>query len=114
MDKKVKKYQSFLLDFLNEYAQRMNRPPEANSYVIADKENHHYQLVVTGWRGIKRRHTIPFHFDIVDDKIWVQLNNTDVDLDSVFEDAGIPKKDIVVGWHPESLRKTEDYEYAVA
>ena len=114
MDNRIKKYQSFILGFLNDQAEQMDNPPESVSYVIADKENHHYQLVLTGWKGIKRTHTIPFHFDIIDGKIWVQLNNTDVNLDAVFDEAGIPKKDIVVGWHPDSYRKMEGYEYGIA
>ncbi len=114
MDKKVKKYESNILTFLNKYASRMKQPPEWETYVISDKVNHHYQLVLTGWRGTRRSHSIPFHFDIKNGKIWVQLNNTDVDLDSEFKEWGVPKKDIVVGWHSDFLRHMEGYEYGVA
>lgn len=113
MDKKIKTYQRFILDFLNEYAAKMNQHKEFHAYVLADKEKHHYQLVRTGWRGKQRIHTIPFHFDIIEGKIWLQLNNTDIDLDAVFDKAGIPKKDIVLAWHRDYLRKRADYEYGV-
>jgi hypothetical protein len=53
-----------------------------------------------------------FHFDIKDGKIWVQENNTDVELDKDLEEMGISKKEIVVGFHHPLMREHSDYATA--
>lgn len=47
-----------------------------------------------------------------DGKIWVQENNTDIELDKDFEEMGISKKEIVVGFHHPKMRELSDYATA--
>jgi hypothetical protein len=49
------------------------------------------------------------HFDIKDDKIWIQCNFTDVDIAQELMELGIPREDIVLGFHPAYLRPYTDY-----
>jgi hypothetical protein len=59
--------------------------------------------------GKKRVYACVMHFDIKDDKIWIQCNFTDVDIAQELMELGIPREDIVLGFHPAYLRPYTDY-----
>ncbi|MCU0348900.1 MAG: XisI protein, partial [Saprospiraceae bacterium] len=46
-----------------------------------------------------RVYYIVFQMDIKDGKIWVQQDTTDVPIVQRLLDAGVPKSDIVLGFH---------------
>jgi hypothetical protein len=46
--------------------------------LLADKEKHQYQLLVSGWQQLKRVHGIVAQMDIRDNLIWVQEDGTDI------------------------------------
>lgn len=69
---KIKKIQKAILSILNEYAKIEYANVDGKNYVIADKENHHYQVMTIGWQGAKFVHDCPMHFAIINNKIWVQ------------------------------------------
>ncbi|MEM9216531.1 MAG: XisI protein [Cyanobacteria bacterium P01_F01_bin.150] len=73
---------------------------------------HHYLLLKTGWDGEQRIYYSVFHFDIKDDKIWIQENNTDVEVDQVLAEMGISKKELVIGFHHPSMREYSDFAIA--
>jgi XisI protein len=95
---KILKYETAILSFLNEYAQIIPANlKKTENRVIADKTNHHYQLLRLGWQNDEHIFQTIFHFDIIDDKIWVQQNRTDLPLDEEFKYLGIAPEDIVWG-----------------
>jgi hypothetical protein len=99
---KVKKYQKAILKVLEDYAS-ITSPfmPDVENKVIIDTKNHHYQLVRMGWYKDRHVHYTVFHFDILDGKVWIQENRTDVKIDQELTAAGIPAKDICSGLqHP--------------
>ncbi|MCF8246699.1 MAG: XisI protein [Saprospiraceae bacterium] len=50
------------------------------------------------------------HFHLKPDgKIWVETNNTEIQVAKELEKKGVPKTDIVLGFHPESVRHLTDY-----
>lgn len=108
---KTLKYERAILAFLDEYA---NIKPygfnKVQNQVIVDKQNHHYQLVRVGRHENKHIHYVVFHFDIIEDKVWVQQNRTDLPIIEELEEYGIPEKDIVVA----TFRQIEMPETAMA
>jgi hypothetical protein len=105
---KVKKYQKIILQVLEVYA-NIKSPfmPEVENLIIADTKNHHYQLVRMGWYKDRHVHYTVFHFDILEGKIWIQENRTDVKIDEELIEAGIAREDIFSGMmHPEMRRLT--------
>lgn len=84
----------------------------AENKLIADKENHRYQVVTIGWDGRKFVHDCPLHMDIIDGKIWVQRNMTDIDLGTIFAENGVPKTDIVLGFLSPKMREYSDFAVA--
>ena len=109
---KVKKYQKIILDILKDYEKIRYSNINAENRLIADKENHRYQVVTIGWDGRKFVHDCPMHFDIIDGKIWVQRNMTEVDLERIFRENGVPNKDIVIGFLSPKMREYSDYAVA--
>jgi len=110
---KLKKYQGIIIRFLREYAaiQPANMP-EVENQVVIDRENHHYQLMNVGWDGDNFIHACILHFDIKNEKIWVQANWTDLDVGEYFIEEGVPKSDIVVGFQPPEARAATGYAIA--
>ena len=68
--------------------------------MILGRENKHYQ------------HGCLIHVDIIDGKIWVQRDGTEVGVANEFVEAGVPKEQIVLGFKSPERRK--DTKFAVA
>lgn len=111
---KVKKYEEAILNFLNTYAKEMysHDPSGVETFVITDKENHHYQLLRVGWNGSRHVFFCAFHFDIKDGKVWIQVNNTEEMVGDELVGRGIPKSDIVLAFHPEDMRQYTGFAVA--
>ena len=109
---KLKKYEAAILAILNEYAKIKYANVHGGNELIADKENHRYQVVTIGWEGNRFVHDCPLHFDIINGKIWVQQNLTEWEVGEMWEAHGVPKQDMVAGFLPPELR--EYSKYAVA
>ncbi len=109
---KIKKYQKVILSVLEDYAKVRYSNLDAENKLIADKENHRYQVVTMGWDKGKSVHDCPIHMDIINGKIWVQRNMTDIDLETIFRDNKIPKSDIVLGFLTPKMREYSDYALA--
>jgi hypothetical protein len=103
---KIKRYQKIIIRILAEYA-AIKSPfmPDVENRVITDTKNHHYQLVRMGWYKDRHVHYTVFHFDIIDNQVWIQENRTDVKIDEELIAAGIPKKDVRSGLLHPSLRQ---------
>jgi hypothetical protein len=103
---KIEKYQKAILELLQEYADYYNssNSPLKHS-IIADKENHHYLLNDIGFSNRHFINNIIFRFDIINEKIWLQVNNTDVLIADELIEKGVPKKDIVLVFHEPNLRQ---------
>jgi hypothetical protein len=75
-------------------------------------ETGNYLLISMGWDGDKRIHSCLVHLDIINDKIWVQRDDTEDGVTSELVAAGIPKDRIVLGFHPPSVRPHTGYALA--
>jgi hypothetical protein len=108
---RLEHYRQSIKKLLKQYADSINKQPEPGVDVelVFDTENDRYLLLDVGWQATKRIHHCIFHFDIKDGKIWIQENNTDIEVDEELEEMGISKKELVVGFHHPSMREYSDY-----
>lgn len=102
----IKQKEKAILSVLEENQQLS---PEEEGYqriVIADKENHHYQLLATGWATPNHFvNTLLIHFQIKPDgSIWLLENNTELHVTDELANRGIPKSEIVLAFHPPQYR----------
>ena len=112
MEDKVKKYQEIIQNFLAIQASYRSNKDGVETQIIADTINHHYQLLRIGWRNGRFVRGCRFHFDIKNDKVWIQENRTDIDVADELNEMGIPKSDIVIGFLSPKMREYGDYALA--
>lgn len=105
---KLERYRKSIKTILFEYADYLKNS-DIDVQLIVDNENDHYLLLDVGWQKSRRVHSCALHFDIIDGKIWLQENNTELEIDRDLEEMGISKKEIVVGFHHPSMREYSDY-----
>ena len=111
---RLEHYRKSIKKLLKDYADSIQQHTEPGVEVelIFDSERDRYILLDIGWKETKRIHNCIFHFDIKDGKIWLQENNTDVEIDQRFEEMGISKQEIVIGFHHPDMREYSDYAIA--
>ncbi|MEK7254749.1 MAG: XisI protein [Bacteroidota bacterium] len=103
---KVAKYRSFIKKILHRHAGPDSFPKEEyESQVVIDDEHGHYFLVGVGWENLRRIDGISIHVDLKGDKIWIQTDWTEPGVAELLEEMGVPKSDIVLGFHAPYRRK---------
>jgi hypothetical protein len=102
---KLEQYRSIVIDILNKYSRYKPSYGEIEIEQIFDIDRDRYQLVVVGWNGQKRIYGTMMHLDIKDEKIWIQQNTTEFDLSDDLHQMGVPKQDIVIGFHTPKMRQ---------
>lgn len=100
-----KKYQNILISYLTDYAKiKPVNLPDVDRQVITDVIHNHFQLTYIGWQGDQFIFSTIFHFDIKDEKIWIQCNNTERVINEELIKLGVAKEDIVLGFQPPYVR----------
>ena len=75
-----------------------------------DTERDHYQLMNVGWRaGRHRVYGTVIHIDIKDGKLWIQWDGTDEPIAEELAELGVPKSDIVLGFHAPYKRQFTEF-----
>lgn len=109
---KVENYRENVKQLLTKYSQYKPSYGEVEVEEIFDIERDRYQLVSVGWNNQRRVYGCMMHVDIKDDKIWIQQNTTEVDIATELVEMGIPKHDIVIGFHTPKMRQLTDFGVA--
>ena len=112
MEEKITKYQDIISIFLEEQASFRKKSSASEIQIIIDKQNNHYQLLRLGWKNDRFTHLCLFHFDLKNNKIWIQQNRTDIDVAEIFMEKGVPALDIVLGFLPSEMRELSAYAIA--
>ncbi|MEM1124050.1 MAG: element excision factor XisI family protein [Bacteroidota bacterium] len=112
----IKKNQKILSEYIQDLAQRYNQAL-GNKMIyqgVIDTKNNHFQLVKLGWIDDQFIYSVLLHLDINSEtgNIWIQQNNTEILLENDLKKFDISKKQLVLGFRPESMRKYS--EFAVA
>ena len=109
---KLECYRSCIQTLLEKYGQLKSRNEDVENELFFDPIRDHYQLMRVGWKGLERVYYSVLHFDIRDNKIWIQHNATDIDVGQELIDMGVVKEDIVLGLHPPYKRPLTGYGFA--
>jgi len=93
-------------DIINDYAGYKPSQGDIELRAIADQDS--YLLISFGWNGERRVHSVILHLRIVDDKFWLERDETEEGITQDLLDRGIPHQDIVLAfYHPEDRKLTE-------
>ncbi|MDZ8054916.1 MAG: XisI protein [Aulosira sp. ZfuVER01] len=104
----IDEYRQHIQNLLTEHS-KMVWDERIQAQTIFDTEHDHYQLVYVGWRGSKRMYGTVLHLDIINGKIWVQQDGTEVGIANKLVELGVPKQDIVLGFDPPKMRHYTDF-----
>jgi XisI protein len=108
----LKNYRSIIRRILMENANIPYSRGDMRNLPVFDEAHDRYLLITIGWDGPRSAYGVVIHLDIIDGKILIQCDNTDAVVAHDLERAGVPKKDIVLGFQPPEVRPLT--EYAVA
>jgi hypothetical protein len=72
---------------------------------IFDRETDRYIILSEGWQKQHHLHSCLIHVEIINNKVWIQLDNTEDGIAEELISAGIPKADIVLGFHEPEIRQ---------
>ena len=113
---KLERYRSIIKRELTAIVEQTKRaispPPGLRDKTVFDRQSDYYLILREGWDGSRRIHGPVVSLEIIDGKVWLQADNTDLRVAERLEEADIPKADIVHGFQPPHV--TPYTEYAVA
>jgi hypothetical protein len=102
---RIEQYRGYVRDLINYFASIKPSQGAIDMEAVTDLEHDHYQVISVGWdKNNKRVHHSIMHIDIRNNKIWIQENNTDVDIATQLVERGVAKEDIVLAFHPPYIR----------
>ena len=105
----LEEYRKKVKQILIKYSHYKPSYGEIEVVQIFDIERDHYQILSVGWNNQKRVYGTMMHLDIKNEKVWIQQNTTEIDIASELVEMGVPKHDIVIGFHTPKMRQLTDF-----
>ena len=102
-------YRRIVRQVLAEYARYKPANGEIDTELVVDAERDHFELLHVGWDGVQRVHGPVIHIDLIDGRIWIQHDGTEWAVAEDLVERGVPRSDIVLGFHPPFARPMTDY-----
>ncbi|MDB9315232.1 element excision factor XisI family protein [Spirulina sp. CS-785/01] len=76
---------------------------EVEARLMFDELRDRCQLIYIGWHQGNRVFGPVLHWELREGKVWLEWNGTEDESGEILVEQGIPKTDMVVGFHPPSL-----------
>ncbi|MEA5593430.1 XisI protein [Rivularia sp. UHCC 0363] len=108
----LERYRQIVSDLIYDYAKYKPSHGEIETEAIINPETDHYEVMHVGWDGQRRIHGCVVHIDIIQGKIWIQHDGTNRPVAEEFLEAGVPKEDIILAFHPPQVRQYTDFGVA--
>ena len=112
VEDKPSRYRQIIRDLLARLAAIPNLEPGIEDRLLFDDANDSYAVIAEGWDGDERVHNVVAHLELINGKVWIQVDNTDLVVARELESKGIPKSEIVLGFRSPEVRS--ESEYAIA
>ena len=109
---KLQHYRDLIKKILNQEARYKPSHGEVEPIVICDETGDHYQLLYLGWHGPRRVHSVIVHVRLRGGRFWIEYDGTEYGIARELLDAGVPKADIVLAFHPPEKRPYTDFAVA--
>ncbi len=111
MDKR-EQYRQIIEAIFREYAAIPYSLGDLVCEAVFDRVQDKYLLITLGRDLGKRVHFAVAHIDIINGKLWIQIDRTEDGIATELLAAGVPKEDIVLAFMSEERRQHS--EFAVA
>jgi hypothetical protein len=96
---KLDDYRRYVQQVLERYSQLKPANGDLERQLLFDPVRDHYLLSTVEWRQRQRVYGCLIHVDIKDGQIWIQHDGTEAGVANELVVLGIPKEDIVLGFH---------------
>jgi hypothetical protein len=106
---KIAKYRIAIQNVLTPIASLQYAIPGLKHILVKDVDRDHYLIIRLGWSNDKNLYSTLVHIDIIDEKIWIHINNTPYDFEEELTQQGVSKEDIVFGEISSSQRQELGY-----
>ncbi|MEM7375659.1 MAG: element excision factor XisI family protein [Bacteroidota bacterium] len=98
---------------LAELTKRAQNPiadaPDLKKHLIVNQTQTEFILLLLGWDKKRYTHSVLYHIELRENKVWVHEDNTSVGIAAVLAEKGIPKLEIVLGYLPWYEREASEY-----
>jgi hypothetical protein len=82
------------------------------SELVADREHGRYVVFNIGWNKTRRVHSTLLHIDVINNKAWIQQDNTEDGFATDLLRAGVPHDQIVLAFHLPEVRRFGEFAEA--
>lgn len=105
-------YRQIIRNTLKPYTRITYANVNGKNRAAFDPETDQYIILFEGWNHQQHLHSVLLHIEIVNGKVWVQYDGTEDGITDELVKAGIPKTDIVLGFHEPEVRPYTGYVIA--
>lgn len=98
LSEKTARYRALIKDILATFANAPYAIETLRDRALFDEANARYVVISDGWVRDKRYYGIIIDAEIVNGKIWLHADNTDISVAEKLTAQGVPKTDIVLGF----------------
>ena len=102
-------YRKIITQVLSEYAKLPYAYGDLERRFIISEDHNSYLLLTLGWQQDQRVHGCLIQLEIKNNKIWIQRDGTEDGITDELVVAGIPKKYIVLAFHPPEVRQYTEF-----
>ncbi|MGB7440918.1 MAG: XisI protein [Coleofasciculaceae cyanobacterium] len=106
---KLSKYRSLIQETLEKHSIVKLANEDIKVYKFFDTQQDHYQVFHAGWEKYRRVFGPLIHIDIIDGKVWIQYDGTEIGVANELVELGIPKEDIVLAYHAPLMRQYDGF-----
>ena len=97
---RVEQYRQIVREFLQNFAAN---DPEAQ--LVFDTERDHYLVMHVGWRDDYRIYGCAMQLDLIEGKVWIQHNSTEIAVEQELIRRGVAPQKIVWGLRSPTVRE---------
>ncbi len=105
-------HRQIICNLLKPYVQIEYANAEIKNRAAFDRDNDQYLIISQGWQNKNRHHSCLLPVEIIKGKVWIQCDNTEDGIANDLVVAGIPKQDIVLGFHEPNVRQYTGFAIA--
>lgn len=109
---KLTSYRNSIKRILQHHAELTASIGQVRTLPIFDETSDNYMVVDLGWDRTGRVHAVVLHLQLLNEKIWIEVDGTENGVTQELLDAGIPKEDIVLGFYRPERRKLTEFALA--
>ena len=97
-------YRQIIRSALQPYVELSYANIKVRNIAAFDSQNDQYVIISEGWNHQKHLYGCLIHIEIMDGKVWIQVDGTEGGIAETLMLAGIPKNEIVLGFHEPEIR----------